>query len=256
MEPSLRAELEALLEQAGEIALSWFGRASVEHKPDGSPVTDADRAVEERLVEGLARAFPGESVRCEEGHVVEGRAGAACWYVDPIDGTGSFVSRLAYWGPTICRVDDGRLHVGAFYVPRLRERWYAEAGGGAWRDDTRLGPPTHEGIGPEDIVFAPSRFHRGVLAGWPGKVRALGSSAAHLALVAAGGGLATVIPTWAMWDVGCGTLLIRESGRVIWNPAGTPVRPEEIPPGLPFLAGAPDALRALTRPGVPGTGEG
>lgn len=256
MEPSLRAELEALLEEAGGIALSWFRRASVEHKADGTPVTDADRAVEERLVEGLARAFPGEHIDCEEGHCIDGRPGAPRWYVDPIDGTGSYVAELAYWGPTVSRVVDGRLHVGAFYVPRLREHWYAEAGGGGWRDRMRLSARVREGVGSEDLLFAPSQFHRAGGIDWPGKVRALGSSAAHLAHVAAGGGLATIIPNWSMWDVGCGALLIRETGRVIWNAAGTPIRPEEVPPGLPFLAGAPDALRALIGPGTAGTGEG
>lgn len=256
MVPSLRAELGALLERAGEIALSRFRRATVEHKADGTPVTDADRAVEEHLVEGLGRLFPGESVRGEEGTRVEGRADAPCWYVDPIDGTGSFVAGLADWGPTVARVADGRLQAGAFYVPRLRELWYAEDGGGAWRDDARLGPPVPAEVRSDDVLFVPSRFHRyrGRI-GWRGKVRALGSSAAHLAHVAAGGGRATVIPEWALWDVGCGALLIRESGRVIWDAAGTPVRPEEVSPGLPFLAGAPDVLRLLIGPGVAGTGE-
>jgi myo-inositol-1(or 4)-monophosphatase len=249
MDRSFRAELRALLQEAGDVAMSYFGRVIPEQKADGTPVTDADRATEERLVEQIARAFPGESVRSEEGHRVEGVAGAPCWFVDPIDGTGAFVSQLAYWGPTICRVVDGELQAGAFYVPRLREFWFAEAGHGAWRDDRRLVAPDVERVRRNDVLFAPSRFHRRQPVPWPGKVRALGSSAAHLAHVAAGGGLATVIPKWSLWDVGCGALLIREVGRVIWDASGAPVDPERVAPDLPLLAGAPTALRSLTTDG-------
>jgi myo-inositol-1(or 4)-monophosphatase len=245
MDPTLRADLRAILAEAGSIASSYFGSVVPEWKADGTPVTEADRATEEHIVEQLARRFPGEAILSEEGHRVSAPPGSPCWYVDPIDGTGAFVSQLAYWGPTICRVVDGALHVGAFYVPRVREYWYAESGGGAWRDDRRLRTGDAAAVARDDILFLPSRFHRRQPIPWPGKVRALGSSAAHLAHVAAGGVLATLIPQWELWDVGCGALLIREAGRVIWGADGEPLDPERVRPGLPLLAGAPTALRAL-----------
>lgn len=251
----MRAELASLLEDAGRLASTYFGRVPRELKPDGSWVTEADRAVEALIVDRLARAFPGESVVCEEGHVVEAPPGAPAWYVDPIDGTGAFLSGLAYWGPTVCRVVDGQLQVGAFYVPRLRELWYAERGGGAYRDDQRLpvlGPTEGEDVLRNDVLFAPSRFHRRLPVPWAGKVRALGSSAAHMAHVASNGGSCAVIPKWALWDVGCGALLIGEVGRVIWDAFGAPVEPERITPGLPILVGAPTALRTLIADGWAG----
>jgi myo-inositol-1(or 4)-monophosphatase len=245
-DPFLRAELRRLVEDAGAHALSYFGRVERELKSDGTPVTAADRAVEERLVEALSRAFPGEAIRSEEGTRVEGRDGAAVWYVDPIDGTGAFLSGLAHWGPTVCRVVGGELQAGAFYTPRVRELWYAERGTGAWRDGVRLPPLVEpDAIRTDDVLFAPSRFHRVQPVPWSGKIRALGSGAAHLALVAAGGGLCTVIPQWALWDVGCGALLIREVGGVIWDAHGVPVAPESVPPNLPLLAGVPLALSQL-----------
>jgi myo-inositol-1(or 4)-monophosphatase len=251
MDDELRRELRSMMEEAGRLALSWFRRAEPSWKSDGTPVTEADRAVEELLVERLTRRFPGESIRSEEGHRVDGRPGAPCWYVDPIDGTGGFVAELAYWGPTVCRIEDDRLHVGAFYVPRLGELWYAERGGGAWRDERRLLPAERAEIRGDDLLFLPSRFHTRGPIPWRGKVRALGSSAAHLAHVAAGSGLATLIPKWSMWDIGCGTLLVREVGREIWGMDGEPVEPERVPPGLPLWFGAPNALRSLFADGVP-----
>ena len=235
------------MERAGAEALARFRGASPERKADGSVVTEADRAVEALLIEGLERAFPGEGILGEEGARVEAREGAATWYVDPIDGTSAFLGQLAYWGPTVCRVSDGQLDVGAFYVPRLEELWYAEHGGGAWRNDTRLLPAGDlVARGGDPILFVPSRFHRRGPAPWHGKVRALGASAAHLALVASGAGVGAVIPHWFLWDVGCGVLLIREAGRMIWDLAGNDFVPEGSERGRPFLAGTAEALAQLT----------
>lgn len=247
LDVSLRDEVEHMLAEAGALAMSYFGRVERESKPDGTPVTEADRAVEEVLVERIVREFPGDGVRSEEGTRVEGRPGAPEWFVDPIDGTGAFLSQLAYWGPTVCRVVDGVLDVGGFFVPRVGESWFAGRGQGAYRDGQRLTTPSDcDRIRPDSVLFVPSKFHRRQPAPWPGKIRALGSSAAHLAHVAAGGGLATLIPSWSLWDVGCGTLLIREVGRVIWDATGAPVAPESVGTDLPLLAGAPTALRSLT----------
>ncbi len=245
MDSTPQSFLEQLLERAGALALSHFHHSPPQLKPDGSIVTEADRACEALLVEAIQAAFPADGIEAEEGSLVTPREGGATWLIDPIDGTSAFVGGLAYWGPTVSRVRDGVLEVGAFYVPRLGEHWYAQRGGGAWRGRERLWLPDAAPT-PRSILFAPSRFHRAGVVPWPGKIRVLGSSAAHLALVAAGGGVATVIPRWFLWDVGCGVLLIREAGGVIWNPDGETLAPERCAPGLPFLAGAPTALGALT----------
>lgn len=248
MDVELSQVLQNLLTEAGAAALQRFRSASVEQKADGSVVTEADRAAEEVIVEGLMRAFPGEGILGEEGAAITAREGAATWHVDPIDGTSSFIAQLAYWGPTVCRVTDGALDVGAFYVPRMGEYWFAQHGGGAWRDGVRLAPQDPLPIA-QQVLFVPSRFHRRSPAPWPGKVRALGSGAAHLALAAAGSGVGAVIAKWSLWDVGCGALLIHETGRMIWDVAGNVLAPEASPAGVPFLAGTPLVREALTSEG-------
>ncbi|MEM6930780.1 MAG: inositol monophosphatase family protein, partial [Myxococcota bacterium] len=245
MENALARELRRLLSHAGDLALRYFGEATSEHKRDGSLVTAADRAVETQLVDELTRAFPDDGIIAEEGARVEPRSGGGTWHVDPIDGTSAFVGGLSYWGPTIARMRDGELEVGAFYVPRLNEFWYAARGEGAWRDDVRLRPDPDPSIHSDSILFAPSKFHLAGPVPWPGKVRALGSGAAHLALVAAGNGVLTALPHWAMWDIGCGVLLVREAGLVIRDVTGAPVDPEAERPGTPFLAGTESAVECL-----------
>jgi fructose-1,6-bisphosphatase/inositol monophosphatase family enzyme len=67
MDSALRDELRHLLTEAGAVALRHFRRVVPEWKSDGTPVTEADRAVEEAIVEHLVHRFPGEHVRSEIG---------------------------------------------------------------------------------------------------------------------------------------------------------------------------------------------
>jgi myo-inositol-1(or 4)-monophosphatase len=216
------------------------------HKVDGSEVTDADRACEASIVEGLGAAFAGDGIVGEEGVAILPRDGHGTWYVDPIDGTGAFLDELAHWGPTVCYVRAGVLELGGLWLPRLGELWWGERGAGAWRDDVRLGPPADPAITRLSSLYLPSRFHRHAPLDWPGKVRAVGSSAVHLAQVAVGGGFATIIPRWKLWDVGCGVLLVEEAGRRVVTLAGTPFDPLTMP-DEPFIAGTPAAIAHLTR---------
>ncbi len=238
--------IQSALREAGRIALGFHGHTVPERKSDGSPVTEADHAVERFLVGALGELFPDDGVVSEEGRGRPSRSGAT-WHVDPIDGTSAFVAGLAYWGPTICRVDaDGRLEMGGFYVPRLDEMWWAVRGQGAWRDGVRL-PRVQPGpLDPSDVLFVSSRVHRGPPLPWHGKIRALGSAAAHLALVAAGGGKAALVARWKLWDVGCGVLLAEETGHIVTDLSGRRIDPAVCSDGLPLLVGVPTASEQLS----------
>jgi myo-inositol-1(or 4)-monophosphatase len=239
-------QLERLLRRAGACSFSYFGSAQVSHKADGSLLTDADKAAEEVLVEGLTEVFPGYGVRGEEGAHIDGERGT--WYVDPLDGTSAFVQLLAHWGPTVCLVENGELVVGAFWMPRLNEFWFAERGHGAFLNGRRLQRREEGRARSDQVLLLPSRFHRVGPLDWPGKARVLGSSAAHLALVAAGGADATIIPRWNLWDVGCGVLLAEETGHLICAVDGQELSVVE-QQGLPFMVGASNAVEYLLAEG-------
>ena len=241
-----RAELlQALLARAGSAAMSRFRQNTTRIKADGTPVTDGDLAAHDVLVEGLERAFPDDVVCSEEAPTDdEPPAGRGIWYVDPIDGTSAFAEGLAHWGPTVARVADGALDIGAFHLPRLGEHYVAGRGTGAWRDRTRIHAHPDEGPARLRSLYVPSRAHRAFPLPWPGKIRALGSSAAHLVQVATGAGTATFIPVWSMWDVGLGILMVEEAGRAVVDLQGA--RFDAVArPGEPFLAGDPAILPEL-----------
>lgn len=101
-------------------------------KPDGSPVTDVDVAVEDALREQLRRLRPDHMITGEE----RGTSGSSSWrwYLDPIDGTQSFITADRKWMTLIALAHEDRVILGVADVPALGRRWWATRGGGAYRN--------------------------------------------------------------------------------------------------------------------------
>ena len=121
-----------IADAADAIALARFraGDLVVTAKPDLTPVTDADLAVERAVRELLAVERPDDDVLGEE---FGGSAGPGrCWVIDPIDGTKSFVRGVPVWATLLALVEDGVPTVGVVSAPALGRRWWAADGQGAW----------------------------------------------------------------------------------------------------------------------------
>ncbi|NIH85471.1 histidinol-phosphatase [Amycolatopsis granulosa] len=106
----------------------------VSSKPDRTPVTDADTAVEDAVRELLAAERPDDNVAGEERGGTAWQSGRA-WVLDPIDGTKNFLRGGPVWATLIALVEDGRPVVGMVSAPLLGRRWWAAAGEGAWMSD-------------------------------------------------------------------------------------------------------------------------
>src|SRR5690242_11931917 len=108
----------------------------VETKPDLTPVSEADRAVEQALREHLATRRPQDTVFGEEyGGTGEADGTARRWIVDPIDGTKGYVRRMQVWATLLALEDDGEMTVGVVSAPAMRRRWWAVRGAGAFTTD-------------------------------------------------------------------------------------------------------------------------
>src|SRR6478736_5779698 len=137
MSPDLVLAL-ALADAADAISLGRF-RASdllVETKPDRTPVTEADRAVETAIRERLASERPDDGMLGEEHGTIEG--GARRWIVDPIDGTRNYSRGIPVWATLIALEEDGQLLLGVVSAPALGRRWWAERGAGAFASGERI----------------------------------------------------------------------------------------------------------------------
>lgn len=125
-----------LADLADSITLGHFRSEGlvVETKPDMTPVSQADREVEEAVRETLGRRRSGDSVVGEE-YGSSGETGGRQWIIDPIDGTKGYVRGMPVWGTLLALREGEQLTVGVISAPALRRRWWAARGEGAHVDD-------------------------------------------------------------------------------------------------------------------------
>lgn len=217
----------ALADDADHIALSRWGAADlrVESKPDLTPVTEADQAVERSIRETLGRRRPGDPIIGEEfGGAESGSPAGRSWVIDPIDATANYVRRVPVWATLICLLLDGDPVVGVVSAPALGRRWWACRGSGA-----RMSEP----VGPDRPIsvsgvasLADASFSNSDDVGWADlgcangldqlrrtcwRSRAYGDFYSHL-LVAEGAVDIAAEPSLKIWDMAAVVAIVREAG--------------------------------------------
>ncbi|APE16020.1 histidinol-phosphatase [Mycobacterium sp. WY10] len=234
----VRADLSVALQladRADAITLDRFGALDlrIDTKPDLTPVTDADEAVEADLRAVLSRERPDDAVLGEEyGGTAEfqGRQ----WVIDPIDGTKNFVRGVPVWASLIALLDDGIPIVGVVSAPALNRRWWAARGLGAFAT-TGDGPARTLSVsGVADVGSASLSFSS--LSGWADlgrreqflaltddvwRVRAYGDFFSYC-LVAEGAVDVAAEPEVKLWDLAPLDILVREAGGTFTNLDGAP----------------------------------
>jgi histidinol-phosphatase len=121
-----------LADLADAVSLARFRAVDldVQTKPDRTPVTEADLAVERAIRDRLADTRPGDGILGEE-FGTEGDT-TRQWIIDPIDGTANFLRGVPVWGTLISLAIDGVPVVGVASSPAMGRRWWAARGMGAW----------------------------------------------------------------------------------------------------------------------------
>ena len=128
--------------QAGELTLRYFYstvKLVVEQKTDESPVTIADRETEQFLRRRIAERFPDDAVFGEEFPNTEGSTGFR-WFIDPIDGTKSFIHGVPLYSTLIGLEREGQCVGGVIVLPALGELVWAGIGLGTWHESNRHEP--------------------------------------------------------------------------------------------------------------------
>jgi len=164
---SLADDLSLALALAGDadhISLDRFEAVDlvVTTKPDRTPVTDADQAVERGIRAGIEGARPHDAILGEE-YGTQGD-GDRQWIIDPIDGTANFLRGVPIWGTLIALAIDREPVVGVVSAPALGRRWWAARGHGAWGQRTGHEPTRLQVSGVADLADASVSYNS--LKGW------------------------------------------------------------------------------------------
>ncbi len=225
----------ALADEADALTVPRFGAVDlhVDTKPDLTPVTDADRSVEEALRNTLSAERPADAVVGEEfGGTTEfvGRQ----WVIDPIDGTKNFVRGVPVWATLIALLDDGMPVAGVVSAPALQRRWWAATGQGAFAavggaPSRRLAVSAVDELSAASLSFSSlsgwaerglrSTFVDFTDAVW--RVRAFGDFYSYC-LVAEGAVDIAAEPEVSVWDLAPLDILVREAGGSFTSLDGAP----------------------------------
>ncbi|QCB50732.1 histidinol-phosphatase [Rhodococcus sp. PAMC28707] len=215
----------ALADDADSITRNRFLALDLEvdDKPDLTPVSDADLAVEHQLRSVLTEQRPDDAVLGEEfgGDVaLKGRQ----WVIDPIDGTKNFVRGVPIWATLVSLLVDGVPVVGVISAPALNRRWWASESAGAFTSfdngsPRRLGVSAVRELSSASLSFASLSgwLERGVreqfisLTDDVWRVRGYGDFFSYC-LVAEGALDIATEPEVSLWDLAPLDILVREAG--------------------------------------------
>ncbi|HEU0133053.1 MAG TPA: histidinol-phosphatase [Mycobacteriales bacterium] len=207
----------ALADLADEVTTRRFRARDlvVETKPDLTPVTEADRAVETALRERIAAERPGDAVVGEE----YGATGDAArqWVIDPIDGTKNYVRGIPVWATLIALRESGTTTVGVVSAPALGHRWWAARGRGAYADGAPIRVSRVADLADAQLSYSS-------LPGWADRwdgflalarscwrTRAFGDFWSYV-LVAEGAVDVACEPEVSLWDLAALQVVVEEAG--------------------------------------------
>jgi histidinol-phosphatase len=133
VDPALVTEAVELLRMAGESTLRWFRHEelAIEHKGDGTPVTQADKEAERLIRAELEVRHPDDGVLGEEEPETFGTSGRR-WILDPIDGTKAFTHGVPLYSNLLAVEDEHGIAVGVINIPALGETVWAGRGLGCF----------------------------------------------------------------------------------------------------------------------------
>ncbi len=216
---ALLEDVQAACEQGARTALQLRERMAREIKPDGSIVTEADRAVEHDIRAVLDRIAPNVPVWGEE-HGYQPPTEAGLWMIDPVDGTSNFAFGQPLWGVTASFFHQGRIRLGVIVAPQLGWSLSAVEGQGAFLNGVRLPDVKPGPIQPFELV-GHGNLDVPIKRSYPGKPRHIGSFVVEAAIYLQGGMRALVTNGVRLYDAGAGIVMAREIGADLRNLDGT-----------------------------------
>ena len=249
-------DLVAIAHEAGAIALRYFERggktsAGVQWKGDGSPVTEADMAVNAFVEERLKALWPGAAWLSEESADDPSRLGAHhVIIVDPIDGTRGFARGDEHWCVAIALCEAGRPVLSVVHAPALGHTYTAAAGAGAWLN----GAPLHVDAAPaphsDMAVTCPGNLSTalravGVEFDYRPKIASL---ALRIVMVASGVYSAGFTARDCHdWDIAAADLVLQEAGGLLAGLDGRPLLYNQREPVHGVLTASPSAMQPELR---------
>jgi myo-inositol-1(or 4)-monophosphatase len=203
-----------VIRRLGEEALSYYGKGNPNVKFDEELATEAELHLTGFFEKQLHDNFPEHQVfnhnQTNKGYTHEEKR--YIWIYNALEGVANFQAGVPIWGLSLALLENFWPVLGAFYMPVTGDLFYAQAGQNAFRGKDKIRISSQEDINDESLLLIYSRFHHHYRSTFPGKIRNLGCTAAHICYVAMGRAEAAVIVNESYHDLAALRVIIEAAG--------------------------------------------
>ncbi len=215
-------DIVEIAQAAGQAIMQFYSQdeTEVQRKQDNSPVTEADMAAHNLIIEGLGKIsdLPVVSEESFDPNIPPPKTDY--WLVDPLDGTKEFIKRRQEFTVNIALIRQGHPVLGVIDVPAVGETFWAEEGRGSFKDGNKI---SNDRTQTDFLVAAGSRFHGsekidqfqdhfGVK-----EIRKYGSSLKFCRLAEGDADLYIRLKPTSEWDTAAGQIIALEAGCEVVN---------------------------------------
>lgn len=199
---------------AGEQAMAFYGKGNPQVEFDEELVTEAELQLVNFFRDRLNSVFPGHGMFGDPLPAEDYVHGEKryLWIYDPLDGTANFQAGIPIWGISLALLENFWPVFGLTYMPVTADLLYATVGQQAFWGETEIRIPDTGEISNESVLLTYSRFHNHYRSSFPGKIRNLGSTAAHISYVVRGRAKAALLANASYRDLAAAQIILMAAG--------------------------------------------
>jgi myo-inositol-1(or 4)-monophosphatase len=244
---------QELMQRTGAEAMKYYGKGKHGIKFDQELITTAELALRRMFIEEIRDRFPEHQVfdNTNSQRDYTHDETRYLWIYDPIDGVANFLAGIPIWGMSLALLDNYWPVLGVFHMPATGDIFHAKAGEIAYWGKQRISISPQQTINDESLLLIYSRFHRHYHSNFPGKIRNLGCTAAHICYVAMGRAEAAFVANESYQDLAAAQIIIQAAGGNIFKTDGRVLTVNEYidghQPDEHLLAAAPRTHRLVLR---------
>ncbi len=203
-----------VIQRTGEEALSFYGKGNPGIKFDEDLITEADSHLMQFFQDQLNTHFPEHQIfinnQSDTNYTHDEKR--YLWIFDPLDGVANFQAGIPIWGISLALIENFWPIFGIFYMPSTGDLFHARAGQNAYLGKEKIQVSEYKNINDESLLLTFSRFHRHYRSSFPGKIRDLGCTGAHICYVAMGRADAAVLANESFQDLAAAGIILEAAG--------------------------------------------
>jgi len=212
-----------VIQRCGEEALSFYGKGNPGIKFDEDLITEADYHLMQFFQDQLHTHFPEHQIfrnnQADTDYTHDEKR--YLWIFDPLDGVANFQAGIPIWGLSLALIENFWPIFGIFYMPSTGDLFHARAGQNAYLGKEEIRVSDYKNINDESLLLTFSRFHHHYRSSFPGKIRDLGCTGAHICYVAMGRADSAVLANESFQDLAAAGIILEAAGGKICNMDGS-----------------------------------